>query len=171
MQALREGRTFITNGPALDLTVGGQEPGGEVEASVGQAVPASVSWQSHYPIHRVEILYNGAVAAQKAYPEGSTGGHLEVDVHADSDGWIAARISSNARDSFSQPVFAHTSPVYVAVGREGAEKEAAARWFDGSIERSLEWVRARGRYYSDAQRQEVVDLFREGQEVYRRMLG
>ena len=94
----------------------------------------------------------------------------ETDVTVASDGWVAARLSSDARDSFSQPVFAHTSPVYVKVGADSSEKKAAARWFDDSIERSLEWVGTKGKFYSDAQRREVADLFRRGQEVYRAIL-
>ena len=43
--------------------------------------------------------------------------------------------------------------------------------FTDAIEGSLEWVRAKGRFYTDGQRQEVVDLFREGQEVYRAIMG
>ncbi len=94
-----------------------------------------------------------------------------VAVRNIDDGWVAARLSSDARDSFYQPIFAHTSPVYVKTGQDSAEKKESARWFDDSIERSLEWVRARGRFYTDAQRQEVVDLFREGQQVYRAIAG
>jgi hypothetical protein len=170
VRALTEGRTFITNGPALTLSVQDEEPGGEVESAAGRALSTLVTWKSHYPITRVEVLFNGSVVAQERFPQGSTEGRLEADVAAASDGWIAARLSSNARDSYSQPVFAHTSPVYVKTGAGGPEKRDAARWFDDSIERSLEWVGAKGKFYNDRQRREVVDLFRQGQQVYRAMI-
>ena len=86
-----------------------------------------------------------------------------------ADAMVAARLSSDARDSFAQPVFAHTSPVYVATGKAGPHKRAAGAAFDQAIDRSLEWVNVKGRFYSDAQRQEVVDLFKEGQQVYKDM--
>ena len=92
---------------------------------------------------------------------------METDITANSDGWLAARLSSDARDSFYQPVFAHTSPVYVATGRDGPEKRSAAAWFDTAIEESLQWVRSKGRFYDDGQRKEIEDLFRQGQQVYR----
>jgi hypothetical protein len=170
LQALKDGRTFITNGPALSLSVQGEGPGTEIEARPGQRLSTLVTWKSHYPVTRVEVLFNGNVVAQESFSRGSTQGHLEADVPVASDGWVAARLSSDARDSFFQPVFAHTSPVYVKSGADGPEKKAAARWFDDSIERSLEWVRTKGKFYTDAQRREVVDLFRQGQEVYRAML-
>ena len=87
-----------------------------------------------------------------------------------ADGWIAARLSSDARDSYLQPIFAHTSPVYVKAGAESSERQDAARWFDDSIERSLGWVGTKGKFYTDSQRREVVDLFRQGQQFYRALL-
>ena len=169
VQALKEGRTFITNGPALFLSVEGKEPGGVISTRPGERLSVLATWQSHFPIKRVELLFNGDVAMREQFAEGSTHGHLEADLTVASDGWVAVRASSDVRDSFAQPVFAHTSPVYLETGLNGPESRAAGIWFDEAIERSLEWVRARGRFYSDNQRQEVVDLFREAQAVYRAM--
>ena len=170
VQALKEGRTFITNGPVISLMVQDQEPGGEVETSPGQGLSTVVTWKSHYPVARVEVISNGVIVAQESYPEGSKDGHLEADVTVASDGWIAARLSSDARDSYLQPIFAHTSPVYVKAGVGGPERQDAARWFDDSIERSLGWVGNKGKFYTDSQRREVVDLFRQGQDIYKAML-
>ena len=170
LDALKEGRTFITNGPALSLTVEAQGPGGDIEAEPGQRLSTLVNWKSHYPITRAEILFNGNVVASDSMPDGSVDGHLEAEVPVPCDGWIAARLSSEARDSFSHPVFAHTSPIYVKAGVDSPERRDAARFFDDSIERSLEWVRTKGKYYNDNQRREVSDLFRQGQQVYKAML-
>ncbi|MCI0441489.1 MAG: CehA/McbA family metallohydrolase [Chloroflexi bacterium] len=170
LDALKQGRTFITNGPALSIAVHGQGPGSEIEARPGERLSTLVTWQSHYPVELVEVLLNGNVVASEEFPEGAKEGHLEGEIAAQSDGWMAARLWSNARDSFYQPIFAHTSPLYLKTGRGSSERREAAAWFDDAIERSLEWVRVKGRFYTDRQRQEVVDLFREGQQVYRRML-
>lgn len=171
LQALKEGRTFITNGPALHLTVQEQEPGSSLEVNVDEKLSALLSWQSHYAVHRVELLFNGNVVASQSFEGGSYQGKMESDVPATADGWLAARLFSDTRDSFAQPVFAHTSPIYVSVGRSGEEKITAAKWLDHSIERSLEWVNKKGRFYNDSQRAEVVDLFREGQQVFRTIAG
>ena len=169
-QGLRDGRTFITNGPALFLTVDGEEPGSQIETTPGKVLSALVRWQSHYPVKRIELVSNGSVVAAEDFPHGSTGGHLNADITVRSDGWLAARASSDIRDSFLQPVFAHTSPVYVKAGVDGQEKREAAAWFDKAIETSLEWVRTKGKFYTDTQRREVADLFREGQKVYKAMV-
>ena len=154
----------------MHLTVDGREPGSEITADSGVVLGFLIAWESHYPLKRVELVYNGTVIAEKIFDHGSTGGQLEADIPVTSDGWVAARAGSDTRDSFAQPIFAHTSPVYLRSGVNGPEKKAAARWFDGEIDRSLEWVNTRGRFYNDTQRREVVDLFREGQAVYRGMI-
>ena len=127
VQVLKGGRTFITNGPALFLSVEGRELGAEIEASPGDNLSALVRWQSHYPINRAELIFNGNLVARQIFEQGSTEGHLEGDIAVPADGWVAARLSSDARDSFFQPVFAHTSPIYVKTGLVSQEKRNAAR--------------------------------------------
>ena len=170
LQALTSGRTFITNGPALDLSVDDQAPGAEVEATGDRPISVVVTGKSHYPVHRVEIVSNGAVVAAEFFPEGSTEWRLEADLVTETDGWVAARVSSDARDSYFQPIFAHASPVYIKAGGDGPHRLEAARRFVAEIDDSLELIAKRGRFYTDAQRREVVDLFRQGREVYRAML-
>ena len=170
LDALKQGRTFITNGPALSLTVQGRDPGDEIEASPGEKLSTLVTWKSHYPVARADVVFNGRVVAGESFPQGSREGRLELDVAVPSDGWIAARLSGSVRDSFDQPVFAHTSPVYVVAGSPAPERAEAARGFNDGIDRDLERVRTRGRFYNDGQRREIEELFREGQQIYRTML-
>ena len=123
ISSLKTGRTFITNGPALFLDVNGEAPGGQIETKPGELLSAKVSWTSHYPIKSVDILYNGKVVANKLLINGSRQGALESDITVGPDGWIAARLSSDIRDSFAQPVFAHTSPIYLKSGLLGGSKK------------------------------------------------
>ena len=116
IDGLRKGRTFITNGPALFLEVDGTGPGGTLQAAKSRAV--RVSWSSFYPLRRVEVVRDGEVVQQRMLDEGpqQREGDWSFDLAAGEDGWIAARLYGEARDSFEQPVYAHTSPVYVGSG-------------------------------------------------------
>lgn len=169
--ALQGGRTFITNGPALFLQVNEQGPGSTVACDVGSSLTVTASWQSHYSVEHVEILWNGAViAGRRLEGEAAKTGELTFAFNAHTDGWLAARLSSHVRDSFFQPVYAHTSPVYVTTGRPSAELPKAAAFFDRALDEALEWVKQKGKYRNDSQRNEVLALFREGQAVYQKML-
>lgn len=169
-RALQSGRSFITNGPALFLTVDDQIPGDVVQAEPGRELDVMVSWKGHYAIQQVEVVWNGTVVGRQQFREGSTQGELRIGVEALTDGWLGARLSSTIRDSFFQPLFAHTSPVYVVTGRRAREKPVAAAWFDRAIEQTLEVVRGKNRFRNDRQRREVIELFRRGQAVYRELL-
>jgi hypothetical protein len=205
LQGLKSGQTFITNGPAISLSVNGQPPGSTVQASPGQHLEVEVTWSSHYAVESVEVVANGkAVASQSPAADGrarrpgpravraqgsgrrrgdespfrpndqadgpSSSGAMRTSVEVQSSGWIGARLGSTQRDSFNQCIWAHTSPVYIDAGRSRGHAGAeSAAWFVDAIDQSLDWVRAKGRFYSDAQRKEVQDLFRQGQEYYKRL--
>ncbi|MGF1616565.1 MAG: CehA/McbA family metallohydrolase [Acidimicrobiia bacterium] len=170
LAAVREGRTFITNGPALFVEVGGASPGETIEAQCGTDASVRVEWQSHYAVERVEVVVNGNV--RKAWnPRGDCrAGSRETVVTIDSDSWVAARLSSGRRDSFGHPLWAHSSPVYISAGgRPPPSRGNSARYFTERIDESMEWVRQKGKFYSDAQRNEVLDLHAAGREYYRNM--
>ena len=106
LTALKAGNTFITNGPALELSVGDETVGGEIYTNPGSNLSVQATWDSHYPINRVEIIFNGQVVAAESHPDGSKMGVFSKDITSCTDGWIAARLFSNARDSFAQPIWA-----------------------------------------------------------------
>ena len=59
LQAVRDGKTFITNGPGVYLAVSGCEPGETVQCNPGEKLNVHMNWDSHYGIHRAEIVVNG----------------------------------------------------------------------------------------------------------------
>ncbi len=83
---------------------------------------------------------------------------LRLTLQANLQGQVdVAPGCSDARDSFFGPVFAHTSPICVKAGLTSQEKRNTASACNDAIEGSLEGVRAKGRFYTDGQRQEAVD--------------
>ena len=172
LDGLRAGRTFITNGPALFLSVDGVAPGSELPSPVaGKRTPITVTWRSFYPLRRVEIVHNGrVVGAVKPHAEGQRDGTYSVDVALEGDGWIGARGYGDGRDSFGHAVFAHTSPVYVGSGVAPRVAESAG-YFVRALDEALAWVGTVGKFTGDAQREEVTELFLRGRAEYAALLG
>jgi hypothetical protein len=167
LQGLRDGNTFITNGAAIGMSVNGEAPGDTIQANSGEKLAVEVTWNSHYAIDRVELVQNGNVVKSQDLPAGSTEGKLETSVSVNSDGWIAARLGSSARDSFAQAMWAHTSPVYVEVDAiKSGQSADSARYFVEQIDQSLSWINTGAKFYTNAQRKEVLDLFAEGRAKY-----
>jgi hypothetical protein len=168
---MKDGNTFITNGPALDLRVNDHEMGQTVDLGGAGDLDIEALFKSYYPVQRVELIHNGNVVHAEQWPEGRREGVARHRLHVERDGWIAFRAWGDARDSFDHAIYAHSSPVYVDCGVVPAEREDAARHFLAGIEESLGWIDSYGRYNSDRQREDVKELFRQGREAYSALIG
>ncbi|MEO2004627.1 MAG: CehA/McbA family metallohydrolase, partial [Candidatus Poribacteria bacterium] len=171
LDGLRAGRTFITNGPALFLSVDGVAPGSELPSPVaGKRTPITVTWRSFHPLRQVEVVHNGrVVGAVKPHADGQRDASYSVDVALEGDGWVAARGYGDARDSFGHAVFAHTSPVYVGSGVAPRAAESAG-YFVRALDEAVAWVATVGKFTGDAQREEVTELFLRGRAEYAALL-
>jgi len=171
LEGLRRGKTFITNGPAVFLSVNDSDPGTVLQAGVGRfMVRCRVSWDSHYPVDAVELVVNGSVAARHACAEPDTQSWWDAELDISHDSWLAARLQGRVRNSFGHFVYAHTSPIYVQMGRPHPSRAASARFLVDGIDGSLKWIESRGRYATDAQRRDVADLFLQARGKYAALL-
>ena len=166
LKGLQAGRTFITNGPALFIKAGDSGPGDTVSGVKGDHWEVEVTWQSHYPLESLELVFNGQVVSSQVYPEGSRQGEWRIPLKVGEDGWLAARAFSRRRDSFYQPLFAHTSPIWCQVDCPSRARSSSAAFFVQSLDQAAEWVNTLGKFGSPRQQAEVLDLFKSAQAAY-----
>lgn len=178
LAGLRAGRTFITNGPAIWLEVAGQGPGSTLEVSAPSRLPATIRWRSDRPLNRVELVHDGEVVAREGWEDGRREGTLETRVAvspSEGSGWVAARCFGDARTSYGHFLWAHTSPIYLrarpGAGTAGAAApspaaRAAAAGFVEDLDRSLLWLRTRGKFHYPEQRDRMLGLFDQARERY-----
>ena len=116
-RAVRSGRTFLSGGPLLTLSVDGHEPGGTVGLSGSGTVSVHATVRSIFPLRSLEIVRNGEVVA-RAEANGGRLAEISEEVPIQGNSWIACRAFGTDQhlDDWSRPVFAHTSPVYIACG-------------------------------------------------------
>src|SRR6266852_8525113 len=94
ISGLRAGRTFVSNGPLLELRVDDKGPGASIESHGSLQVSASVV--SRLPFERLEIIYNGEIVAeQSAWKQREA--KFERQIAVDRGGWIAARVSGGGK--------------------------------------------------------------------------
>lgn len=142
LDGLRAGRSFVTNGPLLDLraTDAAVGPGGTVPAG---AVDFELTVATATSVDMVELIVNGEVVQTWEGLEASGSKVLSGTVDLPSGGWLAARAHGGevewpAMDSYP---WAHTAPIWIGtVGstEPGARSAAAAdllRALDVSTER------------------------------------
>ncbi|MDE2796954.1 MAG: CehA/McbA family metallohydrolase [Gemmatimonadota bacterium] len=124
IEALREGRSFVTNGPFLELRVDGARPGGVVD-------PGPVSWSldvaTATEVDTVEILVNGRVVASRSGIASPGRRTYTGEIELATGGWIAARARGGETrwPSMDTEPYAHTAPVWI--GGRGSTDPVALR--------------------------------------------
>jgi hypothetical protein len=120
---LKLGRTFLSGGPLLELSIDGAQIGDTVKLPArGGTVEVRATANSVLPVHTLQIVQNGHVVAQTDEPGGARRLSLQARLPISADSWLCARVSGPNyvpvahHDVWSRGVFAHTSPIYVACG-------------------------------------------------------
>jgi hypothetical protein len=142
IEAVRAGRTFITNGPMLSLSVAEQGVGATVEAQPGQRVPIRAEARSASPLSRLEVLANGEVIGEASAEAQERRLVVEMDFPCTQSAWIAARCQSAETSPAGLLRFAHTNPVHLEVaGSPLTEYRAETRTpLLALLDQTLAWV-------------------------------
>ena len=142
------GRTFLSGGPIMHFTVDGHEIGDTVSLSAAGTVEVEAWAESIFPIHRLEVLQAGRIVASAESTGGSRRLELKEKLKVDGHTWLAARCGGPDymgiphHDVWSRGIFAHTSPIYVAVGGDWwMFDKSTAQYMLTIIEGDLAYIR------------------------------
>ena len=169
LSGLRAGRTFVSNGPLIELLVNGQGPGASIEGS-GEPLQVRASVISRLPFDRLEIVQDGRLVAEQTAMRNRTA-RLESELPAERSGWVAARVRSSAKTHGGYTVFAHTSPVYVRVAGTASRRGEAAGAFVDELEASMRFIRKSYSFASDADRATAIGRFEQTRQFYLKLLA
>ena len=193
LDALQAGRTFISNGPLLELRAGQHDIGDTVRLErrgrlkiVGRAV-------GRHDFKKIELVHNGqAVQSRSSRP---VAGHFEAELtyqlEITEPGWIALRVASGsldtgdalvvppvtpirsstgARNEMGEALFAHTSPIYIELAGRSIFREEAARALIADMQKATQAIQDKARFADEPQQQEIMDLYHRGIETLQRRL-
>ena len=170
IDGLRKGRSFVTNGPMLELTLDGHHVGDVVKIASPRKVKVNARARSFHPLAKVELIYNGQIAATLPLAKDELSATCEQPIALDRSGWIALRASGPGRpDSPLPTLFAHTAPIYVEVAGAPVRSRADALFFLGWIDDLSLLARTRNRIPNAALRQRVLDQLEAAGAVYARL--
>src|SRR5262249_37120651 len=142
IDAVKAGRTFVTNGPLLNFTADGAGPGTVLRIPPERRrIPVRIEAKGTDGFDRVELLLNGSVVASKEASGNRQSAVLEVELAPDATAWLTARCWGRDRLPDGQCVYAHSSPIYLK--KEGSalapSAETAAPLL-AVLDRTLDWV-------------------------------
>ena len=156
-KSVAAGRTFLSGGPIIHLSVEGKRIGDTIELSGPGTVEVEAWAESVLPIHTLEVVQEGRVVASTEDRSGTRRLELKAKVRVDGHSWLAARCGGldyypvvPHYDVWSRGIFAHTSPIYVACGGEWwMFDEGTARYMLTLIDGSLTYIGERAARHLD----------------------
>lgn len=148
------GRTFLSGGPIIHFSVDGKDIGDTIQMSGVGTVEVEAWAESIIPINTLEIVQAGRVVATAESKKPVRRLEIREKIQIDRNTWIAARCGGPEYlgrvhfDIWRRGVFAHTSPIYVAVGGEWSMyDERVAKYMLTLIEGDLAYVRNSSRQH------------------------
>jgi len=169
--AVRAGRTFVTSGPILELSVDDHEPGDVIHLrSGGRLEVVARARAAQAVLSDLELVVNGRVVAGTNAPD-ATELVLRETVEVEAGAWIAARSRSRSQieSAFATSMAAHTSPVYVEVaGRPLVAGAEEADVVEQLIDGARTWVAELAAVDEPVERARMVHFFDTSLETFRR---
>ena len=169
---LRAGRSFVSNGPQLEFTAENSGLGETLELAAARSVRIKARADSQFPMDKVEVIYNGKVAAAATLSPDRKSATLEMDLMLDRSGWLSFRASGSGHaDHPVGTLDAHCSPIYVVVAGKPAGSQEDAEYFLKWIERLSVAIRTRDRIPDPQLRQQVQSYLEAARGVYVKIAG
>jgi hypothetical protein len=137
IEAVRTGRTFVSNGPLLHFTIDGIVPTTTMTVSSGHTTlhirAAAKSWMA---FEHLEILWNGEVCAESCIEPGQPShGVLEHELTVGRSGYLTVRC-------YGKNMFAHSSAVAVRrADAPGWAKPTAVQCLLDELDAMLRWAK------------------------------
>jgi hypothetical protein len=167
IDAYRKGRSFASNGPIVKLQVEGKSPGDEVALDSSGEVTIKASLATQVPVDRFELIVNGR-PVYSVPADGKESLEFTRKIPIGRTSWIALRaVGPRHRLVLNDTeAFAHTSPVYVTVGKRPMRVTEDLRFYREWISRLIARTETRGRFATPARKEEVLALFRKALSWY-----
>jgi hypothetical protein len=169
LDALKKGRTFATNGPLLEFSLGEQQIGDELALPQAQeAVRFAAKLRSIVPVDHLDVVCNGRVAATLKLDAGRSSSDARGTIPVAESGWCLLRASSDAAEYpvLDNYVYATTSPIYISVGGKKPHSPEDAQYFVAWIDRVAEATAAYPDWNSADEKKYVLGRIAEARGIY-----
>jgi Tol biopolymer transport system component len=166
---LLKGKTFATNGPLVDFTLGGETLGGELEFGSAQAaVPFTAKLRSIVPVDHLEVVCNGKVAQELKLNGARDSADLAGTIPISESGWCVLRAWSEKAEYpvMDNYTYATTSPIYITIAGKRAYSEEDAQYFMAWIDRTIEITDKYPDWNSAKEKQLVMQRLRDARNIY-----
>jgi hypothetical protein len=140
-QAIRDGQSFVTNGPLLRATINGELPGKLFTANEGQSLELEIALTLTVadPVEYLEVVFNGQTLYRARLDEYAKAGGVIPPLSVNESGWVLVRVVTEHDHIYR---LAMTAPFYVVVADKPRISRQAATFFQDWLERAAEKIAA-----------------------------
>lgn len=185
LASLKAGRTYITNGPLLDLRIGEKTMGDQLKLDIkNNQITIRATGKGRIDFKRLELIHNGKVIASQA--SSPVKNHfeavLELKLMIDQPGWIALRTPSPSvpkqpnrqqktpLNEYGREIFSHTSPVYLEWEGQTLLDQKQVQLLLREMMQNREKIAKQFLFADDHERAHVLDVYSDGIQVLSRQL-
>jgi hypothetical protein len=167
-EALKQGRSFATNGPMLFLKVNGAETGASLSLGKRRSVSVDVEVEAAtlQPLDRVEVLFKGRIVQTRRAPESSGKWRFRFKTDVAESGWFVARCFERPGSTIR---FAHTSPIYITFDGDAGVVAQDAQFLLKWIEREIYFYQRQPGFKDASHREAMITLFQKAKAVYEKL--
>ncbi len=134
---LKEGKSFVTNGPIVGFKVENVQPGESITINPkGQSLAYTGFLRSNVPVDYVEVIWNGDVIDSYKLKGHTKSADLKGTIKVKGNGWLLLRAWSDQAhpDLPDLYPYASTNPIYIQSSVMNTQQSMAAEYF-------LRWVK------------------------------
>jgi len=168
MEGLDLGRTFVTTGPMMDVTVADHPPGSTITATASAEYRLSGWIRSSTPLTTIEIVSEGEVI-RTITPQNrqmdSTAYESRIDeaISVAESTWLTVRCFETSREGRVR--FAHSSPTHIdVVGKPLRPRRAEVEYLVSRVQSELD-------RHQDVLEEPALAEYRAALAVYQRLLA
>ena len=187
LTALRAGRSYITNGPLLELRCGQRDIGDVIKLDGPKTLQFRARAIGRNDFRKLQLVYNGKVV-KEVLPrklEGRYAAIVDWTLKAEEPGWVVARVDSGFAtlpatapvalkgkgvNEFGQGIFGHTSPIYVDIEGKRTFQPKVARELIGEMEAAVNEILKRSKFANDGEKMRVLRVYGAGIEALEKRL-
>jgi len=185
LDALRAGKSFISNGPLLEFRVNGKRLGETVSLDAPASVSVSAVARGRIDFERLELISNGRVVETQS--SRAVGDHYEaefaLELPVGEPCWLAVRTPPPPvkddpslqhpvpKNELGRDLFSHSSAIYVEVAGRSHFDETVARELLAQMKANREAIAENATFADDQERARVLDVHSDGIAVLEKRIA
>lgn len=176
LSELRDGRSYITNGPLLEFSVNGNGFGEEIQINAPGHIHVKGKAIGRVNFNELQLVQSGKVihAEQTQQVDGHFIATFDFQLSINDSCWLALRtpppsVPNDAElktptplNDYGRELFSHTSPTFVDLREKRIFDVSVANELLEEMRQNQKFIEKRGLFADDTEKQTVISVYREG---------